>query len=66
MSLWRFSVNSNSFDHNMKTEFQRETKPICQFTLKLQAEEVVKRCYVKKVFLKILQNSQENIIVGVF
>ena len=32
---------------------------------KLKVETVVQRCSVKKVFLKILQNSQENAYAGV-
>ena len=31
----------------------------------LQKEEVVGKCSVKKVFLKMSQNSQENTFVGV-
>ena len=33
---------------------------------KLKVETVVQRCSVKKVFLKILQNSQENAYARVF
>ena len=33
--------------------------------MRLQTEAVARRCSAKKVFLKVLQNSQENACVGV-
>ena len=43
------------------------TKLLCKMKLwdELQKEEVVVKCSVKKVFLKISQNLQENTFVGV-
>ena len=49
------------------TGLNKYTKLLCKIKLReeLQKEEVIRKFFVKKVFLKASQNSQENTFVGV-
>ena len=59
--LWAFVNFYNRFGLN------KYIKHFCKIKVwdELQKEEVVLKCFVKKVFLKLSQNWQENIFVGV-
>ena len=52
----------------IKEGWNKCIKLLCKMKLwdKLQKEEVVGKCSVKKLFLKTSQNSQENTFVGVY
>ena len=60
--FWKFrkpKVFSCEFCEIFKNTFFHQA-PLVAASEKLKAEAAVRRCYVKKVFLEILLNSQEN------
>ena len=53
---WRYCYTANAMQHNKKLQ---------RFVYLLSLEAVVQWCFVRKVFLEISQNSQENTYVTV-
>ena len=64
-SLLLLSIESK-FSTSCQQLSSSVAKALCSFTVFEQREAVVQRCSVKKVFLKISQNSQENTCARVY
>ena len=58
-------LNDNNFDKSSHRQTVTLKRLICVMRREIYTEEVVRRYSVKKVFVKISQNSQENTCVKV-